>query len=165
MFLTKKARFILAAAETHFDQVIYTLQQKKLLQPRHTGVYMTIFEEWDREIIPVASFMLGDQPSRDRRSEITQNALEKAQRLHRHPAHISSWVSRDPQRKCYGGAIRAIATHETESSRLIISSSGFPEHGDEALNLLTGRELGWYSPIGEIIAASDNQLARELLAL
>ncbi len=52
---------------------------------------------------------------------------EKARRLASHPDHVASWESRDENTKQYGGAIRC--------GNYILSLSGLPELGDEAVML------------------------------
>lgn len=52
---------------------------------------------------------------------------EKAMRLAQHPAHFSSWESRDRSKDKWGGAVRLL------EADLIFSLTGFPELGDEAI--------------------------------
>ena len=52
---------------------------------------------------------------------------EKARRLWGNPDHVSSWESRNEEKGQWGGAIRY--------GSLILSLSGFPELGDEAIML------------------------------
>lgn len=53
---------------------------------------------------------------------------EKARRLASHPSHLASWESRNPDAGQWGGAVRA--------GDIILSISGLPEMGDEALMLI-----------------------------
>ncbi|MFH0890998.1 MAG: hypothetical protein V1856_03125 [Candidatus Liptonbacteria bacterium] len=52
---------------------------------------------------------------------------EKALRLAENPGHYSNWQSRDPDADMWGGAVRV--------GDIILSMSGLPELGDEALML------------------------------
>ena len=78
---------------------------------------------------------------------------EKAKRLSskENYEHISSWQSRNPDLKRYGGAIKIHTkvmntfSRDIENVILILSFSGLPEVGDEALVLLLAREMGWLS--------------------
>ena len=58
---------------------------------------------------------------------------EKVRRLARHPEHVSSWQSRNPDADEWGGAVRI----QTAFGELLVSMSGFPELGDEAFVLGT----------------------------
>lgn len=77
---------------------------------------------------------------------------EKADRLTANPDHISSWQSRDPEEKKYGGAILV--------GDLILSFSGLTEHGDETVMLLTAMKIleGRFDPrrLYEIAEISNN---------
>ncbi len=68
------------------------------------------------------------------------NAQEKAARLLvNHRNHQTSWQSRDEANHKYGGAIRI----NFSGIGLILSFSGYPEHGDEALMLALAVKMDW----------------------
>ncbi|OHB04587.1 MAG: hypothetical protein A2920_01445 [Candidatus Zambryskibacteria bacterium RIFCSPLOWO2_01_FULL_43_17] len=79
-------------------------------------------------------------------------ADEKAKRLSSHPTHVSSWQSRDKERKRYGGAIRAGA--------LILSFSGLPEWVDEALMVAVAADMNRITEeeIARVTRISENPL-------
>ena len=77
----------------------------------------------------------------EKASRYIRFSQEKAVRLFAHqPEHDSSWQSRDEGAEQYGGAIVAPTVDFTDGSVLgfILSFSGLPEHGDEALMLYAG---------------------------
>ncbi len=86
---------------------------------------------------------------------------EKAQRLAANPDHLSSWQSRDERTGQYGGAIRV--------GRHILSFSGLPELGDEAILLAASmmwcNRLGMtelLKPLSEVPVVSNNHYWEEL---
>lgn len=81
---------------------------------------------------------------------------EKILRLKAHPEHISSFQSRDIEKEMYAGAIRAI--------RCILSLSGLPELGDEAVMLVVALDLDLikYDEAVKIAAISKNQFFQPL---
>jgi hypothetical protein len=69
----------------------------------------------------------------DKVAKYLEFCQEKAQRLARELRHSSSWESRDPGLRQWGGAIRC--------GQIILSFSGLPELGDEALMLKVAMEI------------------------
>jgi hypothetical protein len=81
---------------------------------------------------------------------------EKGERLFNHPEHFSSWESRDPENKQWGGAIRTLT--------FIFSFSGLPELGDEAVMLVSAVRLKYlsYADAVRIAAISNNPFFQKL---
>ncbi len=94
------------------------------------GGYLCVFDSSaGLEAPPLLLALVGRMDDVARRGRCVKNALDKAKRLLENPDHISSWQSRDvtAEPKRYGGGIRA--------NDFVITFSGFPEHGDEAIVL------------------------------
>ncbi len=91
---------------------------------------------------------------------------EKALRLLGHE-HISSWQSRDYDNDKYGGAITAPpdSLGIPQGKKFVVSISGLPEFGDEAVSLVTASLFHWVTigDIDRIIAISGNPLAHPLV--
>ncbi|AKM83963.1 TPA: hypothetical protein DCZ46_01355 [Candidatus Campbellbacteria bacterium] len=94
---------------------------------------------------------------------------EKAWRLAENlsQGHTTSWLSRDLEKRKYGGAIISpIDSELPDYSRGKIGSfSGLVEHGDEAVVLVTWLFMGWINmtAIDEIAAISNNSLVYPLI--
>ena len=91
-------------------------------------------------------------------------AQEKGHRLYsqwlRDPASsLSSWQTRQPELKQYGGAI--LFNSHTDRPH-VISFSGINEHSDEAVSLSVGLQLGFTTDVARILEISDNPVYREL---
>lgn len=93
------------------------------------GCFLTILHVESE--IPLVRVMLGDIPP-DRRKPFYEIGFEKALGLRNNPEHVSSCQIRVFDKQRYGGAIRA--------GQYIISPSGFPDFGDEALALILARK-------------------------
>lgn len=104
---------------------------------------------------------------------------EKNTRLILHPAHVSSWQSREEpvnETKKFGGAIRAPISdsnanalfangeHLTDVNALLVASA-YTEHGDEAVGILVSRFMGFAADETAITTASGNDLAKLALKL
>ncbi len=76
--------------------------------------------------LPLLVKVVGSPPE-DKGEKYFSFAQEKARRLAKHPEHMSSWESRDPESDQWSGAVRY--------GGLIFSFSGLPELADEALIL------------------------------
>ena len=78
------------------------------------------------------------------RSTFELSSQEKARRLFANQLQhgISSWQTRDLKLDQFGGAIRIFITigEDNHTERLILSFSGLPEIGDEAVMLCTAIE-------------------------
>jgi hypothetical protein len=83
--------------------------------------------------IPYRVALVG-HPNPEKVSKYVDFCQEKSRRLAFNLNHVSSWESRNPDADQYGGAIRC--------QILILSFSGFPELGDEAIMLKAAQTLG-----------------------
>lgn len=96
---------------------------------------------------PVIGGLLWGYLSKTQASTTWKTAREKADRLLRHPTHLTSYRTRNPGKRYtliddvevthWGGAIRA---HER-----IIAISGFPEKWDEACAFVIAIRMRWLS--------------------
>jgi len=122
-------------------------------KPHKKSGYLTIRQKADGKILLVAE--IGNCPF-SKAEKYLRLSLEKGERLFRHPKHLSSWQSRDPEKEKYGGAI---VTNE-----FILSFSGFREYLDEAMVLVLAEFLRWISreQAEKIAAISNNPFYREL---
>jgi hypothetical protein len=81
--------------------------------------------------------------------------------------HVSSWQSRNPEKKEYGGAIKApVVGMGIEAGKNIIGAvSGLVEHGDEAVTLVIWMVFRWIilDEAQEIIKISRNPFFYPLL--
>ncbi|TAK95208.1 hypothetical protein EPO05_04975 [Patescibacteria group bacterium] len=120
------------------------------LTKRHRGGW---FSRRDHRGTVRTYFMIGHPPYRDR-DKCLRLSLYNGQRLHSHPEHLSSWQSRRPKLRWYGGAIRM-----TDGGSL--SFWGLPEKANEALVLMValirGR-ISFHEEIGFITTESQNDL-------
>lgn len=99
----------------------------KLDDQTRRGGYFCVASYENGMITPVVIALIGELPE-EKLQRCFELCQEKARRLATHSEHRSSWQSRDPDQKQYGGAIRV-------NSDLILSFSGLPEIADEALML------------------------------
>jgi hypothetical protein len=78
---------------------------------------------------------------------------EKGGRLHNRIClgenHISSWQSRNPDNGLWGGAIA--------TEKFVVSFSGMPELGDEAIVLLIAMQMKWLNQQEAEVIASTSQ--------
>ncbi|MBP6943046.1 MAG: hypothetical protein KBB55_03305 [Candidatus Buchananbacteria bacterium] len=100
---------------------------------RRFGGFFCLLGVWQPET-PILIQQVGEQPE-EKRINSFGFCQEKAQRLARNPDHCSSWQSRNVALRHYGGAIRC--------GEYIISFSGLPELGDEAMMLLSLQPERW----------------------
>lgn len=127
----------------HFSLLLMTILQQldnlTLLDahgsPQPKGGYLAVLRISDGALMLLCAF--GDIPP-NKIKRYRSLSLEKAQRLRKHPEHITSFQSRDHAKKQYGGAIRA------DKSGFIFSFSGLPsEELDEALATVSSK-LSWF---------------------
>ena len=123
-----------------------------------SGFYACVADGGTGEILMLYSF--GTIPE-EKFWKYLSFCQEKAKRLAAHPEHLSSWQSRNPDNSQYGGAIRV--------GRFILSCSGLPELGDEAVMLLVAnmgflvlRPENLEAVIQGIIQASQNPYYAQL---
>ena len=114
-----------------------------------SGIYLCVADR--KTGLPYLLIPIGKVPV-GKAERYAHLALEKALRLANHSVHKSSWESRNPDSDKWGGAIRAGA--------FIISISGLPELGDEAVAL----QVVWPQdePVQEIAAKSGNPYWKQL---
>lgn len=117
------------------------------------GGYFCIAERTN-PIVPIAIVLIGEVVSTEKREKYFNFAREKAKRLGDIPipAHVSSWITRDPERDKWGGGI---TTHN-----YYMSFSGLPELADEAAMLLAALRLGFLTKdeADGIAKKSNNQI-------
>lgn len=105
-----------------------------------SGMYLCVADH--KTGLPLAVVPIGQVPV-ERAEKYARLSQEKALRLAQHPEHSSSWESRNQLKDEWGGAVRV--------GVFIISISGLPELGDEAVAL----EVAW---------PRDTEAALELIA-
>ncbi len=122
-------------------------------KPRRDSGYFTLYDAASIKGIPIIIFAVDVCPP-EKREQYFAYSQEKAVRLAQNSEHISSWQSRNPEKNCYGGAIRV-----GPAKNLIMSFSGLPELADEAVMLATALRLLWMShdEAIQIAKASNNQ--------
>lgn len=138
-----------------------------------TGGFLRIFLAMDSGKGPrgwheVFSDTVGTQKDQRSWEKYQIISMEKAIRLmkrHAKDGHISSWQSRNEAEWEYGGAfIVEVYIHELATSvKILVSFSGLPEEGDEAQGLLTIKGMAWPGSCSDILVASNNQFAANLL--
>lgn len=134
-------------------------------KPERKGCYIGLFYKPEARFLTVSQ--LGDFSEPDFARRCYGYCQEKALRLAAHIGHISSWQSRSEEAEKYGGAITA-PTYSLSlpvGKDLILSVSGLPEYGNEALVLTLGVNYHWLNigDVDEIIAISQNELAHSLI--
>lgn len=133
--------------------------------PERTGCYISLFSKPDARFLTVTQ--LGQFSDKDLANRCFSYCQEKASRLFLNKGHISSWQSRDFDAKKYGGAVTAPFDSRGLSigRDLIVSISGLPEPGDEAMGLALNVNYHWMtiSDLDKFIAVSQNQLADPLI--
>lgn len=136
--------------------VVVTL--KEVNRPDRAGGYVSLFDFFDPSpllVLKVGTFEFSEP---ERAEDCFKYSQEKGIRLQDNPDHVSSWQSRDFDRKKYGGAVRG--------NGVILSFSGCPEKHDELAMVRAGLQLGLfpnYDRIREIATISENALVFDLL--
>jgi hypothetical protein len=118
--------------------------------------YLTIRSATDGRVLLIVQ--IGECPT-EKFAGYLRNSMEKGERIFANPGHISSWVTRNPDQKQYGGAIR--------TKDYIFSLSGLPEFADEALCVAAAGNFGCIqqSEIDAIFQQSENKDGRTALLL
>lgn len=121
---------------------------------RNNG-YLTVRRKADARILQITQI---GECSAEKAQDYLSFSQEKGLRLSQYKHDVSSWQSREEAQKMYGGAIVA--------GEYILSFSGLPEWGDEALVLFVALFFGW---IGmkealEIAQISKNAFFFDVLA-
>lgn len=134
-------------------------------KPEKQGCYFALFKKSEDRFLGIAQVGIFSEPDFARRC--FGYSQEKALRLLTNVGHISSWQTRDPENKKYGGAITtpSVSLMPAIGQDLILSASGFPEHGDEAFDLTLGVcfNLLNIGDVDQIITISENPLAHRLI--
>ncbi|MDP3784801.1 MAG: hypothetical protein Q8R12_01870 [bacterium] len=126
-----------------------------------TGGYFCLADKTDG--LPLLIVQVGEIPE-VKAGKYLSFCQEKARRLAKNLSHASSWESRDPNQEKWGGAIRA-----EKMNGLILSFSGLPELGDEAVMLTAyclAENMYWKVVFEEtkiIAACSSNKYRLPLL--
>lgn len=131
--------------------------------PERKGCYICLRDKTNGRIRLLAELGTCDPEKAMKYFYLSQ---EKGIRLLGHE-HISSWQSRDYDNGRYGGAITAPpdSLGTPQGKEFVISISGLPEHGDEAVSLVTALAFHWITigDIDRIIAISENPLVHPLV--
>lgn len=122
-------------------------------KPDRQGGYFTIVDRAIEQVLLVSRI---GQIKTEEANNYLLFSQEKARRLMLSPDHISSWQSRDPKNDKWGGAIK--------TPEFILSFSGLPELGDEAVMLLTAWDLNWLKSAEVLLIAekSSNHFVKAL---
>lgn len=102
------------------------------LPDNRTGGYLYFCDAEGRQLLHK---MLGE-PDPAKWAKYREYSREKADRLLRHPEHVLSAQSRNPDEKQYGGALRLASGH-------ILSFSGFSEIDDQHICGLLAEMMSW----------------------
>lgn len=135
-------------------------------RPESNGGYFTVMAV--ETGLPLLIVPIGEMPQ-EKVQKYFEFSQEKARRLlASQPDGVSSWQTRDPEAGKYAGAIKiSMKSGEGDEEKfLILSFSGLPEVGDEAVMLYTAIE-GFdfdFRAARQIVEVSGNQLFLPLLA-
>lgn len=120
------------------------------------GGYFCLVEQANH-FVPVAVALIGEVTNPEKRQKYFDYAREKATRLGNVPlpTHVSSWLTRNPEKNKWGGGIKA--------GNYYMAFSGLPELADEAAMLLAAWRLGWLTKdqADAIAKQSNNQIFLE----
>jgi hypothetical protein len=147
-------------AEQVFDRF---LDLESNPDPERKGCYICLRDKPDERIRLLAELGTCDPKKAMKYFNLSQ---EKGLRLLGYQ-HISSWQSRDYDNGKYGGAITAPpdSLGTPQGKEFVVSISGLPEYGDEAVSLVTALAFHWITigDIDRIIAISENPLVHPLV--
>lgn len=134
------------AAERVLARILPVLNRDKPVTEHRHGLQLCVTHLVEGEHKPILLIAIGRVPP-EKSQHFQTNALEKAMRLSQN-SDISSWLTRDPGTKKYGGGIRA--------GDYIISASGLPEIGDEVFDILVAEDVGLPVEVGAITQVSGS---------
>jgi len=97
-----------------------------------TGGYFYASDAQERMLLRLRAA----KPAEEKVRKYMELSVEKPARLHRHPEHLLSWQSKNPEADEWDGALRI------ENSRGYLSFSGFPGPVDETSNSVWGFHTG-----------------------
>jgi hypothetical protein len=131
--------------------------------PKKSSGYLTLYN--DLTGIPELIVSVGNIPQ-EKKEKYLQLSVEKAERLHAHHEHVSSFQSRNGIDK-WGGSIRVEWEEDEDVYKYIFSFSGLTEAMDEAVMLYVAEKLGLMNDplLDNIVEASNNDCYRQLVAL
>jgi hypothetical protein len=142
---------IIGEVETAVQQMSTILAQEGYKKNRNSG-YFTLRDGVTGRIIFMVQIGICPDDMADKFCEFSQ---EKGNRLKwdENVRHVTSWQSRDPDNKKYGGAIKA-----GPAKNLILSFSGLPELADEAVMVAAAYRLGWlnHHEVADLYHINDN---------
>lgn len=140
----------------------------KDLKLQETGGFLAILKATSRDyIIPLVIEVADCAPSLEiQTQELVQENCRRLLKFRNEKGHITSWQSRNPEDKEYGGGI-TIGHYWTQvdyGGNLFGAFSGLPEHQNEALVTILFLTFNWISSghIEKIIEISNNQFIRPL---
>lgn len=131
-----------------------------------TGGYLTLMTT--DPVIAVQSVLVGEVADSEKLAKYSNLSREKALRLQadrlRDGESISSWQTREPGIKRYGGAVFFAGEHASHRPGYIVSFSGLAELTDEALSLTLGRffKLGSDDIAQRVVEVSGNKVYAEM---
>jgi len=128
----------LDVAENVLERFLSMLENPK---PERKGCYICVMAKTGSKVLLISELGECDIKEADTYFKLSQ---EKAHRLLGH-GHFSSWQSRDFDAGKYGGAITAPPNSNGYAigREMVISISGLPEKGDEAVSLVIGLIFRW----------------------
>jgi len=155
----------------HFLEIAEEVMARFLLlpenpKPERTGGFIAVLEFFGPKMLMVNELGVCERKLQARCFGYCQ---EKVRRLFDNAAkgHVSSWQSRDPDNKKYGGAITVHMYGKgcREAKDIIGAVSGLVEHGDEAVTLVIWMIFHWLilSEAQAIADISENPLFRPLV--
>jgi hypothetical protein len=117
-------------------------------RPENKGAYLVLRQRASGLVL--LANLIGDFSYSERAIKCYGFAHEKGERLGNRPEDLSSWQSRNPDEEKWGGAVVA--------GNFLLSLSGLPELGDEAVMLVTAFLVGWSdeTEIRQIATISSN---------
>lgn len=145
-------RELLGTENTHAEQAIS--ETLALLLPRqdelHQGGFVCVRDAFTNEILfLVQAGEIEIEAGRLKRYELAQ---EKTERHAKHPGHLTSRRSRDPENGKWGGSIAA-------TPRLLVAFSGFPEADDEVFAMVFSSKMSWLESCD--VDVINNELGHE----
>lgn len=113
-----------------------------------TGGYVCLMDPQGHGVLNLKG---GEIIDWERRQRCITLSNEKPERLLKHPDHLLSWQSRNPDNTQYGGAIRL-------PSQWLLGFSGFLEMDDEAFVASLARCMKWVDEawVKQTLSISDN---------
>jgi hypothetical protein len=126
---TVRAMELFLRAEEYLLKFIPFLQEQKNDPDfkNRTGCYLGIADKATGDLL---IFGMVGTPTPEKRKKYCAFAQEKGDRKHKHPEHLTSHESRNPDNNEFGGAI--------DTDNFTIMTSGFPEKADTLFSTSIG---------------------------